>query len=97
MLDVKSIIDKINKSIVDEEDVNTTINNIKNIISYNKEIELKDELLKQKINELKRMFETKDLEHLKYLKFNILEERLSYGEEVINTDGEGTGVVEQRD
>ena len=35
--------------------------------------------------------------HLKYLKFNILEERLSYGEEVINTDGEGTGVVEQRD
>ena len=27
----------------DEEDVNTTINNIKNIISYNKEIELKDE------------------------------------------------------
>jgi hypothetical protein len=81
----------------DEEDVNTTINNIKNIISYNKEIELKDELLKQKINELKRMFETKDLEHLKYLKFNILEERLSYGEEVIDTDGEGTGVVEQRD
>ena len=31
------------------------------------------------------------------LKFNILEERLSYGEEVIDTDGEGTGVVEQRD
>ena len=81
----------------DEDEVDTTINNIKNIIAYNKEIEMKEELLKQKINELKRMFETQDLEHLKYLKFDILEEKLNYEEEVINTDGKGTEMVEQRD
>ena len=37
--------------------LNQTVENIKNIISYNKEIEMKERLLKQKIDELKRIFE----------------------------------------
>jgi hypothetical protein len=81
-------------SAFDEDELGLTINNIKNIISYNKEIELKEELLKQKISELKKMFETKDLDHLKSLKFDITEERLNYGEEIIDTSGERTGMVE---
>ena len=38
--------------------LNQTVENIKNIISYNKEIEMKERLLKQKIDELKRIFES---------------------------------------
>lgn len=79
-----------------EEEIEDTITSIRNIISYNKEIELKEELLKQKIVELKKIFETKDLDHLKSLKFDILkEERLEHGEETINPSGEGVGIIEE--
>jgi hypothetical protein len=79
-----------------ESDLDETINSIKNIISYNKEIEMKEELLKQKIVELKKIFETKDLDHLKSLKFDLLkEERLEHGEETINPSGEGVGLAEE--
>lgn len=81
-----------------EDELEETLNSIRNIISYNKEIELKEELLKQKIVELKRIFETKDLDHLKSLKFDVLkEERLEHGEETINPSGEGIGITEERD
>ena len=46
----------------EEKSLNTVVNNIKNIISYNKEIELKERLLKQKIDELKRIFQNEKLE-----------------------------------
>lgn len=64
--------------------VNTTVENIKNIISYNKELELKEKLLKQKIEELKKIFENKNLENLQTLKFELLEETLNDGEEDFN-------------
>jgi hypothetical protein len=64
--------------------LNQTVENIKNIISYNKEIEMKERLLKQKIDELKRIFESEDLEHLQTLKFELLEEKLNDGEEDFN-------------
>jgi hypothetical protein len=68
-----------------EESLNVTVNNIKSIITYNKEIENKEKLLKQKIDELKRIFEQENLENLNSLKFEINEDKLDDGEEVINT------------
>jgi hypothetical protein len=80
-----------------EKSLEITTNSIKNIILYNKEIELKEKLLQQKINELKNIFQTQDLNHLKSLKFDILNENFEDGEETINTGGETPGVVEERD
>jgi len=79
----------------DEKILNTTVNNIKNIIAYNKEIENKEKLLKQKIDELKKIFETENLENLQSLKFDILEEKLDDGEEVINARGTSDRLVEE--
>lgn len=81
----------------DESLVNTAVENIKNIIAYNKEIELKERLLKQKIDELKRIFESKKLENLQTLKFELLEEKLDDGEEDFNEGGTSDRLVEERD
>ena len=79
----------------DEKVLNLTIQNIKNIISYNKEIELKEKLLKQKIDELKRIFESKNLENLQTLKFELLEEKLNDGEEDFNEKGTSNRLVDE--
>lgn len=79
----------------DESILDNTINNIKNIISYNKEIELKEKLLKQKIDELKKIFESKNLENLQNLKFELLEEKLDDGEEDFNEGGTSSGLAEE--
>jgi hypothetical protein len=78
-----------------ESELNNTVSNIKNIVSYNKEIEMKESLLKQKIDELKRIFEKENLENLQQLKFDILEEKLNDGEEVIDPRGAGDRLVEE--
>jgi len=78
-----------------EVEMNQTVSNIKKIISYNKEIELKEKLLKQKIDELKRIFEKENLDNLQSLKFDILEEKLDDGEEIVDTRGTNGGLVEQ--
>jgi hypothetical protein len=75
--------------------LNQTVENIKNIISYNKEIEMKERLLKQKIDELKRIFESEDLEHLQTLKFELLEEKLNDGEEDFNERRTNHKLVEE--
>jgi hypothetical protein len=79
----------------DEKNLNDTVSNIKKIISYNREIELKEKLLKQKIDELKRIFESKKLENLQTLKFELLEEKLNDGEEDFNERGTGNRLVEE--
>lgn len=79
----------------DEKQLNKTVEDIKNIVSYNKEIEMKERLLKQKIDELKKVFESENLDKLQSLKFDILEEKLDDGEEVINTRGKGNRLVEE--
>ena len=79
----------------DELTLDRTINNIKKIISYNKEIELKEKLLKQKIDELKKIFENKNLENLQNLKFELLEEKLNDGEEDFNQGGTSVGLAEE--
>lgn len=81
----------------DESSLNVTVSNIKNIISYNKEIEMKEKLLKQKIDELKRVFESEKLEKLQSLKFDIFEEKLNDGEEDFNEGGTSDRLVEERD
>jgi len=78
-----------------EEDLEKTTVNIKNIISYNKEIEMKERLLKQKMDELKKIFEMKKLEDLQTLKFELLEEKLNDGEEDFNKTGTSVGLVEE--
>lgn len=75
--------------------LNTTVENIKNIISYNKELELKEKLLKQKIDELKKIFENKNLENLQTLKFELLEETLNDGEEDFNERRTSDRLVEE--
>ena len=78
-----------------EKALEMTTNSIKNIILYNKEIELKERLLQQKINELKNIFQTQDLNDLKTLKFDFLNEKLEDGAETIDTGGETHRVVEE--
>jgi hypothetical protein len=72
-----------------------TVQNIKNIISYNKEIEMKERLLKQKIDELKKIFESKNLENLQTLKFELLEQQLNDGEKDFNEGGTSNNLVEE--
>jgi restriction endonuclease Mrr len=78
-----------------QAEVDKTTQNIRNIISYNKEIELKEKLLKQKIDELKKIFESKNLENLQNLKFELFEEQLNDGEEDFNEGGTGLGLAEE--
>jgi len=78
-----------------EDVLNKTVENIKNIIAYNKEIEMKESLLKQKIDELKKIFEKEKLESLQLLKFDIFEEKLDDGEEIIDTRRTSSGLVEE--
>ena len=78
-----------------ERQLNVTVQNIKNIIAYNKEIEMKEKLLKQKIDELKKVFESENLDKLQSLKFDILEEKLDDGEEIIDTRGASDRLAEK--
>lgn len=80
---------------LDERQLNVTVQNIKNIIAYNKEIEMKEKLLKQKIDELKKVFESENLDKLQSLKFDILEEKLDDGEEIIDTRGASDRLAEK--
>lgn len=80
---------------LDERQLNVTVENIKNIIAYNKEIEMKEKLLKQKIDELKKVFESENLDKLQSLKFDILEEKLDDGEEIIDTRGASDRLAEK--
>ena len=56
---------------------------------------MKERLLKQKMDELKKIFEMKKLEDLQTLKFELLEEKLNDGEEDFNKTGTSVGLVEE--
>ncbi len=51
--------------------------NLKNIIQYNLELEEKDKLFQNKVNELKSIFEKQSLTKLKNLIFDYKSERIS--------------------
>ena len=62
-----------------------------NIVAYNKEKEEKEKLFKLKIQELKSMFETKGVDELKTLHFEMEEEvRLGLEDENLEEDGQRT-------
>jgi len=59
-----------------EEEITTTTSNIRSIIDYNKELEEKEVLFVNKVEELKRIFEKQDLDKLQKLTFDIKEYKL---------------------
>ena len=56
---------------INEEAISDTISKIETVINYNKEKEEKERLFKEKVNELKNLFEKGGLEDLKNLKFDV--------------------------
>lgn len=64
-----------------EKELSTTVNNIKSIIDYNKELEEKEVLFVNKVEELKKIFEKQDLNKLQTLKFDIKEFNLQLEDE----------------
>lgn len=74
-----------------EQEVSKTINNIKSIIDYNKELEEKEVLFINKVEELKRIFEKQNLDKLQTLKFDIKEFNLTVEDE--DQTGKPDGVV----
>ena len=56
---------------INEELIAETISSIEKVISYNKEKEEKERLFKEKVNELKNIFEKGGIEDLKNLKFDV--------------------------
>ena len=78
--------------------------NFDEIIKYNKDREEKERLFKEKIQELKRVFESKNVEELKGLHFEMNELTTSLSdleEENLEKNGQGTGehadVVQERE
>tara|TARA_R110000772_G_scaffold40293_6_gene94359 strand:- start:873 stop:1346 length:474 start_codon:yes stop_codon:yes gene_type:complete len=85
------------------ETVNNVETSIDNITKYNKDREEKDRLFKEKIQELKSVFESKNVEELKGLHFEMEElttSLMDLEEEKIEKNGQETGehadVVQER-
>lgn len=90
----------------ENEDIQTSVNTILEVIRVNQEREEKERLLQEKIIELKRQFETSDLTSLKGLHFDFsepvttgnveIDEQTEDEEETEDEDGsEGIRMVEQ--
>lgn len=83
----------------EEKSINHIAENIKNIIKFNKELEAKEKLFNDKVNELKNLFEKQNLQSLNELKFEFSPKKytLNGEDEETNSDQEGTttGVVEE--
>ena len=83
----------------EEESINNIAENIKNIIKYNKELEAKEKLFNDKVNELKSLFEKQNLQSLNELKFEISPKKYTLNgeddENTINNNGKKTGMVEE--
>jgi hypothetical protein len=79
---------------ISEESVGTISDNLKHIIQYNLELEEKDKLFQNKVNELKTIFEKQNLNNLKDLSFEmkpkVTKIKLDDGEESVK----GTGVAD---
>lgn len=81
----------------ERELVNELETAINGIIKFNQEREEKEKLFKDKIQELKTMFETNDVGSLKRLYFEINENTTLDLEENLNEDGEPKGHTEHDD
>ena len=79
-----------------EEAVDDLIQNIKSIISYNKEREEKERLFELKVNELKTIFDNSDLGNLQSLKFEIIKNKITLDDEEDEDEtGGNTRLVQQ--
>ena len=77
-------------------DMSGTLSGIQKIIYHNLEREEKEKLFKFKVNELKKLFGSTNLEQLKHLEFNVYDEEdgepqlyATDDDEAIEGDGEG--------
>jgi hypothetical protein len=77
-------------------DMSGTLSGIQKIIYHNLEREEKEKLFKSKVNELKKLFGSTNLEQLKHLEFNVYDEEdgepqlyATDDDEAIEGDGEG--------
>jgi hypothetical protein len=93
---------KLPKKFVKEEQIvefeNTNlIFNIKNVIDFNRELEEKEKLFQNKVNELKNFFEKENLQNLQGLKFEIndIKLELENAEPEVEPSREDTGVVKK--
>lgn len=69
-------------------EIDTTFLTVEKIINYNKEREMKESLFKKKVEELKKTFETTDIDKLKKLDFKFEEETIiNKKEETLNGRG----------
>lgn len=64
-------------SVFDEESIGKVLSNIRGIISFNKEREAKEKLFQDKVNELKVIFDKQNLENLKNLSFELMDNKTS--------------------
>jgi hypothetical protein len=84
-------------SMFDDKNISQTLDKVAKIIKLNKEKEIKEELFKQTIVQLKETFEKTDLDKLKtlYFDFEIEETELEINHE--SETGEDITVAEQRE
>lgn len=78
----------------DETKIIQIFQNVKGIISWNREREMKDQLLQDKVNELKTFFDKNSLDSLKHLQFNI---QNGIGKLELEDETKDTELVQQRD
>ena len=78
----------------DETKIIQIFQNVKGIISWNREREMKDQLLQDKVNELKTFFDKNSLDSLKHLQFNI---QNNLGKLELEDETKDTELVQQRD
>lgn len=73
-----------------EAGYNDLFESVKSIITFNMDKERKERLLEEKINELKKLFQEKDLSSLESLKFNeMYEDKGTTGIGLSDTEGYG--------
>lgn len=78
----------------DETQIIQIFQNVKGIISWNREREMKEKLLQDKVNELKTFFEKNSLDSLQNLQFNI---QNNLGKLELEDETKDIELVQQRD
>lgn len=82
----------------EEIGINEIVDNIKNIIRHNREIEAKEKLFNDKVSELKSLFSKQDLQSLHSLKFELMTHNLTFDEDDttdIDRNGKRAGITEE--
>jgi hypothetical protein len=78
----------------DETQIIQIFQNVKGIISWNREREMKEKLLQDKVDELKSFFDKNSLDSLQHLQFNI---QNNLGKLELEDEAKDTELVQQRD